>query len=159
LFWVAQCLLLFGVAGYKYIPTTSRIIFFWGSQGYPSYMKGYASSMRRKTITRRLLPSYQILSSFYFLLPSFFKTAFHFSFSLMQVDVAIDVVDKMCEAGFTLSSHVMQSVLETCSETDQHFRVLYILRKPASLFFYSSSSLSLSQLDSNQFLRTICCVG
>jgi len=47
----------------------------------------------------------------------------------MQVDVAIDVVDKMCEAGFTLSSHVMQSVLETCSETDQHFRVLYILLK------------------------------
>ncbi|RHN55088.1 putative pentatricopeptide [Medicago truncatula] len=48
-----------------------------------------------------------------------------------KVDVAIDVVDKMCEAGFTLSSHVMQSVLETCSETDQQFRVLYVLRKAA----------------------------
>jgi hypothetical protein len=62
---------------------------------------------------------------------------------LMQVDVAIDVVDKMCESGFTLSSHVMQSVLETCSETDQHSWVLYILRKA----------------DSNPFLRTICCIG
>jgi len=47
----------------------------------------------------------------------------------MQVDVAIDAVDKMSKAGFTLSSHLMQSVLETCSETDQHFRVLYILLK------------------------------
>lgn len=46
--------------------------------------------------------------------------------ALDKVDVAIDVVDKMCEAGFTLSSHVMQSVLETCSETDQHFRVFEI---------------------------------
>jgi len=54
----------------------------------------------------------------------------------MQVDVAIDVVDKMCESGFTLSSHVMQSVLETCSETDQHFRVLYI-SYVKQLFFFS----------------------
>ncbi|RHN65066.1 hypothetical protein MtrunA17_Chr4g0075901 [Medicago truncatula] len=50
------------------------------------------------------------------------------------VDVAIDFVDEMSEAGFTLSSHAMQSLLETCSKTDQHFRVLYIfLLKAASL--------------------------
>jgi hypothetical protein len=57
----------------------------------------------------------------------------------MQVDVAIYVVDKMCEAGFMPSSHVMQSVLETCPETNQDFQVLYILRRAASLFFFSSS--------------------
>jgi hypothetical protein len=51
----------------------------------------------------------------------------------MQVDVAIDVVDKMCEAFCMPSSHVMQSLLETCSETNQDFQVLYILRKAASL--------------------------
>jgi len=44
LFGVAQCL-LFRVAKYKYIPTTSRIIFFLGSQGYPSHMKGYAPAL------------------------------------------------------------------------------------------------------------------
>ncbi|KEH20239.1 hypothetical protein MTR_8g070020 [Medicago truncatula] len=42
------------------------------------------------------------------------------------VDVAIDLVDVMSEAGLTLSSHAMQSLLETCSETDQHFRVFEI---------------------------------
>jgi len=56
----------------------------------------------------------------------------------MQVDVAIYVVDKMCEAGFMPSSHVMQSVLETCSVTNQDFQVLYILHRAASLFFFSS---------------------
>jgi len=54
----------------------------------------------------------------------------------MQVDVAIYFVDKMCEAGFMPSSHVMRSVLETCSETNQDFQVLCILRRAASLFFF-----------------------
>ncbi|XP_024626132.2 pentatricopeptide repeat-containing protein At4g21880, mitochondrial [Medicago truncatula] len=40
-----------------------------------------------------------------------------------KVDVAINIVDKMCEAYFMPSSHVMQSVLETCSETNQNFQV------------------------------------
>jgi hypothetical protein len=56
----------------------------------------------------------------------------------MQVDAAIYVVDKMCEAGFMPSSQEMQSVLETCSETNQDFQVLYILRRAASLFFFLS---------------------
>ncbi|RHN44094.1 putative pentatricopeptide [Medicago truncatula] len=54
-----------------------------------------------------------------------------------KVDAAIYVVDKMCEAFCMPSSHVMQSVLETCSETNLDFQVLYILRKAASLFFFS----------------------
>ncbi|RHN41700.1 hypothetical protein MtrunA17_Chr8g0368841 [Medicago truncatula] len=61
------------------------------------------------------------------------KLVFYCSAAADKVDVAIDFVDKMSEEGFTLSSHVMQSLLETCSETDQHFRVLYILLKAASL--------------------------
>jgi len=72
----------------------------------------------------------------------------------MQVDAAIYVVDKMCEAGFMPSSQEMQSVLEICSETNQDFQVLYILRRATSLFFFS-----FFELYSNPFLRTICCVG
>ncbi|AES92743.2 PPR containing protein, putative [Medicago truncatula] len=54
------------------------------------------------------------------------KLVLYYIATVDKVDVAIDLVDVMSEAGLTLSSHAMQSLLETCSETDQHFRVFEI---------------------------------
>ena len=43
----------------------------------------------------------------------------------MQVDVALDIVDKMCQAGFELATHVLQSILQICEEAYD-----YILVRP-----------------------------
>lgn len=41
----------------------------------------------------------------------------------MQVDVALDIVDKMCQAGFELSTHVLQSILQICEEAYDYILV------------------------------------
>lgn len=41
----------------------------------------------------------------------------------MQVDVALDIVDKMCETGFMPSSQVLQSILQICEETFDYILV------------------------------------
>ena len=55
----------------------------------------------------------------------------------MQVDVALDLVDKMCEAGFTLSTEVLQSILHICEETYEYILVWHILLTTAPLFFFA----------------------
>ncbi|PNY06985.1 PPR containing plant-like protein [Trifolium pratense] len=37
--------------------------------------------------------------------------------STHKVDVALDIVEKMCEAGFKLSTHVLQTIVQICEET------------------------------------------
>jgi hypothetical protein len=52
------------------------------------------------------------------------ETAFHFFFKLlMQVDVALDIVEKMCEAGFKPSIHVLQTIIQICEETYDYILV------------------------------------
>lgn len=41
----------------------------------------------------------------------------------MQMDVALDLVEKMCEAGFTLSSEVLQFLLQICEESFEYILV------------------------------------
>lgn len=53
----------------------------------------------------------------------------------MQVDAALDIVDKMCEAGYMLSTHILQSILQICEETYDYILVWSILQKAASLVF------------------------
>ncbi|XP_072067630.1 pentatricopeptide repeat-containing protein At4g04790, mitochondrial isoform X1 [Arachis hypogaea] len=43
-----------------------------------------------------------------------------------KVDVALDLVDNMCEAGFTLSTRMLQSILHICEETYEHILVYRI---------------------------------
>ncbi|RYR68494.1 hypothetical protein Ahy_A03g014995 isoform A [Arachis hypogaea] len=45
---------------------------------------------------------------------------------LGKVDVALDLVDNMCEAGFTLSTRMLQSILHICEETYEHILVYRI---------------------------------
>lgn len=52
----------------------------------------------------------------------------------MQVDTAVDIVDKMCEAGFTLSTQVLQSILHICEETYDYILVRYIFHAIAPVF-------------------------
>lgn len=40
-----------------------------------------------------------------------------------KVDVALDIVDKMCQAGFELSTHVLQSILQICEEAYDYILV------------------------------------
>ncbi|XP_020226184.1 pentatricopeptide repeat-containing protein At4g04790, mitochondrial isoform X2 [Cajanus cajan] len=42
---------------------------------------------------------------------------------LDKVDLALDVVEKMCEAGFTLSTEVLQFILQTCEESYEYILV------------------------------------
>lgn len=53
----------------------------------------------------------------------------------MQVDAALDIVDKMCEAGYMVSTHMLQSILQICEETYDYILVRSIWHKAASLFF------------------------
>jgi len=39
------------------------------------------------------------------------------------VDAAVDIVEKMCEAGFELSTHVLQSILHICEQTYDYILV------------------------------------
>lgn len=51
---------------------------------------------------------------------------------IRKVDVALDVVDKMCEAGFTLSTEVLRSILQICLETFEYnlvYRIYSIIRR------------------------------
>jgi hypothetical protein len=41
----------------------------------------------------------------------------------MQVDVALDIVEKMCEAGFKPSIHVLQTIIQICEETYDYILV------------------------------------
>lgn len=38
----------------------------------------------------------------------------------MQVHVALDIVDEMCEAGLALSTKVLHSILQICDETSEY---------------------------------------
>ncbi|XP_061370061.1 pentatricopeptide repeat-containing protein At4g21880, mitochondrial-like, partial [Gastrolobium bilobum] len=42
---------------------------------------------------------------------------------LHKVDVALDIVDIMCKAGFTLTTEVLQSILQICEETYEYILV------------------------------------
>ena len=55
----------------------------------------------------------------------------------MQVGVALDIVEKMCEAGFTLSTEVLQYILQICEESYEYVLVYYIFLSP-----YNSSPVS-----------------
>ncbi|XP_057752702.1 pentatricopeptide repeat-containing protein At4g04790, mitochondrial-like [Arachis stenosperma] len=51
---------------------------------------------------------------------------------LGKVDVALDLVDNMCEAGFTLSTRMLQSILHICEETYEHilgYRIYSIIQR------------------------------
>ena len=54
---------------------------------------------------------------------------FPFYFS-MQVGIALDIEEKMCEAGFTLSTEVLQCVLQICEESYEYILVYYIFLGP-----------------------------
>ena len=41
----------------------------------------------------------------------------------MQVGIALDIVEKMCEAGFTLSTEVLQCILQICEESYEYILV------------------------------------
>ncbi|CAJ2650451.1 unnamed protein product [Trifolium pratense] len=43
--------------------------------------------------------------------------------STHKVDVALDIVEKMCEAGFKLSTHVLQTIVQICEETYDYILV------------------------------------
>uniref|UniRef100_A0A367GL20 Pentacotripeptide-repeat region of PRORP domain-containing protein n=1 Tax=Glycine max TaxID=3847 RepID=A0A367GL20_SOYBN len=53
---------------------------------------------------------------------------------LEKVGVALDIVEKMCEAGFTLSTEVLQYILQICEESYEYVLVYYIFLSP----YYSS---------------------
>ncbi|XP_058730510.1 pentatricopeptide repeat-containing protein At4g21880, mitochondrial-like [Vicia villosa] len=40
-----------------------------------------------------------------------------------KVDAALDIVDKMCEAGYMVSTHMLQSILQICEETYDYILV------------------------------------
>ncbi|KAG4949759.1 hypothetical protein JHK86_042998 [Glycine max] len=42
------------------------------------------------------------------------------SLKVEQVGIALDIVEKMCEAGFTLSTEVLQCVLQICEESYEY---------------------------------------
>ncbi|KAK4286053.1 hypothetical protein QN277_002664 [Acacia crassicarpa] len=50
---------------------------------------------------------------------SYEKLILH-SCNLLKVPIALDIVDEMCEGGFTLSAAVLQSILQTCAETHEY---------------------------------------
>lgn len=64
----------------------------------------------------------------------------------MQVDVALDIVDKMCQAGFELSTHVLQSILQICEEAYDYI----LVSSPHPLPFF----LRVCVLYSNLFLSS-----
>jgi len=55
----------------------------------------------------------------------------------MQVGIALGIVEKMCEVGFTLSTEVLQCILQICEESYEYILVYYILLGP-----YDSSPVS-----------------
>lgn len=72
---------------------------------------------------------------------------FYFCFS-MQVHVALDIIDEMCEGGFTLSTEVLHSMLQICEETCKYTLVWRIFHIAVSLcyslydnIFFSSSQI------------------
>ncbi|XP_020974166.1 pentatricopeptide repeat-containing protein At4g04790, mitochondrial isoform X2 [Arachis ipaensis] len=54
-----------------------------------------------------------------------------------KVDVALDLVDNMCEAGFTLSTRMLQSILHICEETYEHILVGQINCNSSAFFLPS----------------------
>lgn len=51
----------------------------------------------------------------------------------MQVHIALNIVDEMCEAGFTLSTEVLNFILHTCDEISEYNLVLHISQATVSL--------------------------
>ncbi|KAG5106010.1 hypothetical protein JHK82_042980 [Glycine max] len=45
------------------------------------------------------------------------------SLKVEQVGIALDIEEKMCEAGFTLSTEVLQCVLQICEESYEYILV------------------------------------
>ncbi|XP_027342795.1 pentatricopeptide repeat-containing protein At4g04790, mitochondrial-like [Abrus precatorius] len=62
---------------------------------------------------------------------SYEKLILH-SCALLKVHVALDIVDEMCEAGMTLSTEVLHSILQICDKTSEYnlvHRILSIIRR------------------------------
>lgn len=68
-----------------------------------------------------ITPQSELLSFAYIILKSMDITCKVNSFLLvMQVHVALDIVDEMCEAGLALSNGVLHSILQICEETSEY---------------------------------------
>ena len=56
----------------------------------------------------------------------------------MQVHVALDIVNEMCEAGLTPSIDVLHSILQICGETSEYNLVFPIFHTITHLFLHWS---------------------
>lgn len=56
----------------------------------------------------------------------------------MQVHVALDIVDEMCEAGLTLSTKALHSILQICDDTSEYNLVWPIFHTITPLFLHLS---------------------
>jgi len=56
----------------------------------------------------------------------------------MQVNVALDIVNEMCEAGLTLSTDVLHSMLQICDDTSEYNLVRPIFHTITPMFLHWS---------------------